>query len=254
MIPKIIHYCWLSENAIPTDLQEYVDGWKKKLPDYEFVLWNFNKFEKNSSLWVQQAFDNKKYAFACDYIRLFAIYNYGGIYMDMDIEVLKNFDDLLDKNLMMAYEDYTCKGIEAGCFGAEKNNPLIKKCLDYYEGRSFVKADGAFDMIPLPKIMMMQLDEYDKSDFYSCDYFTAKSYETGELFNNTNTYAIHHFAGSWTSKAQQKYEARRTKYIKKFGRKKSYIFLLVPFLVWQLEDNGFWGVLKKCIFKLRKEK
>ncbi len=90
MIPKIIHYCWLSDDPVPEALQKYMKSWEEKLPDYEFMLWNFDCFDKASSLWVSQAFDNKKYAFAVDYIRLFAVYNHGGIYMDMDIEVLKN--------------------------------------------------------------------------------------------------------------------------------------------------------------------
>ena len=118
MIPKIIHYCWLSNDPIPQKLKECMETWKEKLPDYEFILWNFDRFDKNSSIWVQQAFDNKKYAFAADYIRLFAIYNYGGIYMDMDIEVLKDFESLLNQNLMIAYENPEKTGkIPGGTFG-----------------------------------------------------------------------------------------------------------------------------------------
>lgn len=80
MIPKTIHYCWLSGDPIPQDLLRCMESWQRVLPDYEFKLWNFNVFPKNSSLWVKQAFDAKKYAFAADYIRLYAVYNYGGIY------------------------------------------------------------------------------------------------------------------------------------------------------------------------------
>ena len=75
MIPKIIHYCWLSNDPIPKDLQKYMKTWKEKLPDYEFMLWDFNRFNINSSIWVKQAFEAKKYAFACDYIRLYAVYH-----------------------------------------------------------------------------------------------------------------------------------------------------------------------------------
>ena len=91
MIPKIIHYCWLSGNPIPKNLEDCMKSWKKKLPDYKFMLWDFNRFDINSSIWVREAFNAKKYAFAADYIRLFALYNYGGIYMDMDVEVIKPF-------------------------------------------------------------------------------------------------------------------------------------------------------------------
>ena len=85
MIPKIIHYCWLSNDKIPQNLQQCMVSWKEKLPDYKFIKWDFSRFDKECSPWVKEAFEHKKYAFACDFIRLYAVYNYGGIYMDMDI-------------------------------------------------------------------------------------------------------------------------------------------------------------------------
>ena len=90
MIPKIIHYCWLSNDPIPSNIQHYMDSWKKYLPDYEFIHWNFDKFDKSSSRWVSEAFDNKKYAFAADYIRLNALYHYGGIYFGYGCGGFKN--------------------------------------------------------------------------------------------------------------------------------------------------------------------
>lgn len=96
MIPKIIHWCWLSDDPIPDKLQHYMESWKKFLPDYEFIHWNFDRFPKGKSIWVDQAFEAHKYAFAADYIRLYALYNYGGFYLDMDVEVLKSFDTLLN--------------------------------------------------------------------------------------------------------------------------------------------------------------
>ena len=105
MIPKIIHYCWLSKDPIPKDMQMFIDGWYEKLPDYEFMLWDFNRFDIHSSQWVKEAFSKKKYAFAADYIRLYALYNYGGIYMDMDVEVLKSFDPFLKLKTMICFEN-----------------------------------------------------------------------------------------------------------------------------------------------------
>ena len=119
MIPKTIHYCWLSNDPVPQKLQDCMATWKAKLPDYEFVLWNFDRFDINSSLWVKQAFEAKKYAFAADYIRLFAVYNYGGFYLDMDMEVLRSFNNLINNKIALAYENDN-ESIEAGCFGAEK--------------------------------------------------------------------------------------------------------------------------------------
>lgn len=94
MIPKIIHLCWLSGDPYPPKIQKCLESWKKFLPEYEVMLWDGNRFDLNSSSWVAQAFA-KKYAFAADYIRMYALYHYGGIYLDSDVEVLKSFDELL---------------------------------------------------------------------------------------------------------------------------------------------------------------
>ena len=217
MIPKIIHYCWLSNDPVPQNLQNYMLSWKEKLPDYEFIMWNFDKFDKNSSKWVAQAFDNKKYAFAADYIRLYAVYNYGGFYMDMDIEVLKSFDDLLDNQIVLAYEDEVQVGIEAGVFGAAKNNPIIKECLDYYTDRSFIKEDGSFDTLPLPQIMAKYCCGTSDFEIHDRFFFTCKSFKTGIVTTKPFSYTIHHFAGSWLSKKEQKFHAFRQNVEKKFG-------------------------------------
>jgi mannosyltransferase OCH1-like enzyme len=169
--------------------------WKKILTDYEFILWDFNRFDINSSNWVKQAFNAKKYAFAADYIRLYAVYNHGGVYLDMDVEVVKPFDELLNTELMIAFENDETKGIEAGCFGAEKGLPFIKKCLDYHN-RNFVKP------IVLPIIMRdILFDNFadKKYHVFPCEYFTAKDFVTGFIKKTENTFAIHHYAGSWLS-------------------------------------------------------
>ncbi len=203
MIPKIIHYCWLSGDPIPEDLQRYMQSWKEKLPDYEFIKWDFSRFDKGSSVWVSEAFDQKKYAFACDYIRLYALYHYGGIYLDMDVEVLRSFDDLLDEPYMIAKERADQMWIEAGCFGAEAGSVFLAKCLDYYREKHFVNTNGVLEDTPLPRIMA-RIYEENGYDFPLGDWhmFTNKSYETGEISLNDMSYAIHHFAGSWKSKKE----------------------------------------------------
>lgn len=196
-IPRIIHYCWLSNDPIPEQMQKYMQTWRKYLPDYEFKLWNFDVFDKNSSLWVKQAFESKKYAFAADYIRLYAVYNYGGIYLDMDVEVLKPFDDLLNNDLMFACEDKAGQYLEAGCFGATKEHPFIGKCLEYYTNRPFIKEDGSMDILVLPRIITPIYNNDIKRTPLSFDYFTAKSPSTGQINITANTYSIHHFNASW---------------------------------------------------------
>ena len=183
----------------------YIAGWKKILPDYEFVKWDLSRFDVDSSVWVREAVEKKKYAFASDYIRIYAVYHYGGIYLDMDVEVIKPFDELLDAPYMYAYESPDEKLIEAGCFGAEKNDPFLKACLEYYKDRHFVIENGGCDIRPLSKVMSYIIKKKKLSlNIYSWEYFTAKSFETGIETPGVNTYAIHHFAGSWKSKEEHR--------------------------------------------------
>ena len=119
MIPKIIHLCWLSGDAYPNKIAKCIDSWKRIMPDYEIVLWDTKRFDLNQSLWVKQAFEKKKYAFAADYIRFYALYTMGGIYLDSDVEVLKRFDDFLDLPYFMGAEKAGTP--EAAIMGAEKD-------------------------------------------------------------------------------------------------------------------------------------
>jgi len=195
-----------------------MQSWKEMLPDYKFIHWSFRNFDKSSSKWVSEAFDNKKYAFAADYIRLYALYTYGGIYLDMDVEVLKPFDRFLSLNTMLCFENKNYESLEVAAFGAEKGSKWIKSCLDYYKDRSFVKADGSFDTKPLPTVVnqclrengymikkiysLKEIEDADKFNekeilVFPYSYFSPKSYLTGKLKIKDETHSIHHFAGSW---------------------------------------------------------
>lgn len=240
MIPKIIHYCWLSKDPIPQNLKDCMASWKEKLSDYEFILWNFDRFDKSSSLWVQQAFDNKKYAFAADYIRLFAVYNYGGFYMDMDIKVLKSFNDLLNQDIAIAFENSEQNGIEAGCFGAKKQNPYIADCLTHYNGRSFIKDDGSFDTTTLPKIMASFLPKHKEVDPTDWHTFTNKSYVTGKIETTLESYAIHNFAGSWLDDFEKSF----IKYVENVKNKNS-LFGRLKIIVFHIFYSlKFYGIVK----------
>jgi mannosyltransferase OCH1-like enzyme len=227
-IPKIVHFIWLND-PIPEKFQKNISSWKDNLKGYEFVLWNFDRFDINSSIWVKQAFEMKQYAFAADYIRFYAVYNYGGIYLDIDVEVIKPFDDLLDSDIMLAVENDESEGIESGCFGAEKGHPYIKKCLDYYKNRKFKK------LFVLPFLMKSIKEKYfNKSDYniHASDYFTVKSWKTGFIHITENSYAIHHYAGSWIPEIDKKAGTNKWLFFEKYGDDK----FLVDFFH-NLENN-----------------
>lgn len=218
MIPKIIHFCWLSGDAYPPKIKYCLNSWLKYLPNYEVILWDKKRFDINSNLWVKQAYEHKKYAFAADYIRLWALYHYGGIYLDSDVEVIKSLDPLLKQPYFFGVENNQTCHIEAAVMGAEAHNDFIKRCLDHYKDRPFL-LNGKMDMTPLPIIMnsyisqstlIFQESEYKINDssiqLYSKDFFSPKDGVDGQiLYKNEHTYTIHHYNASWYTKEKKMY-------------------------------------------------
>lgn len=145
MIPKIIHYVWLGDAPLPEDMQKCMDSWKKWMPDYQWMRWDDEVIQNIDYIFIREALEEKKWAFASDVIRLYAIHKYGGIYMDTDVMVYRSFDPLLQNKAFIGRENsmhQIGKTMEVYlttcCFGAEPGNPFIKRCLDYYEGRHFI--------------------------------------------------------------------------------------------------------------------
>lgn len=134
-IPKIIHYVWVGGNEKSKDIQRCMKTWEKHLKDYKIIEWNEKNFDIESNKFVKDAYDAKKWAYVSDYIRAYAIYNYGGIYLDTDVLVIDNLEELLDNKAFVGYENpqYPFTAV----FGAEKKHPFIKKMLDYYDEISF---------------------------------------------------------------------------------------------------------------------
>lgn len=222
MIPKIIHWCWLSDNSVPESLQKCMDSWKIHLPDYEFVHWNFERFPKGTSKWVDDAYENKKYAFAADYIRLYALYHYGGFYLDMDVEVIKSFNPFLNLRTVLCYQNEPEKNLEVAAFGVQKGELWVKKCLDELDNSDFIEildsGEKRFNQEILPHRVKRVLIEHDFSlepvmnineairteiigaiPVFPFAYFSPKSYDTGKICLSQDTVCIHHFEGSWLS-------------------------------------------------------
>jgi mannosyltransferase OCH1-like enzyme len=214
---------------VPETFQTYMKSWKEKLPDYEFILWDSDRFDINGSLWVKQAFAAKKYASAADVIRLFAICYHGGIYLDMDVEIIRSFDDLLESSIMLAYENNKSKDIEAGCFGAEKGHPFIKVCYDYFFDREFSTKviDDGYTLPRVMKKIYVENSEFHSLLVYPEDYFTAKKFRTGIVKKTKNTYAVHHFAGSWFSEQDRANHGMAEKIVSIFGDNKVSVFIIL---------------------------
>lgn len=128
MIPKKIHYVWLGKGEKSERAKHCLETWKKFLPDYEIKEWNEDNFDINYNNWTKHSYENKKYAFTSDVVRLYALYNEGGIYMDTDVEVYKPLDEFLNEEGFTGFEDINYPS--TATLGAEKENPVIKKMLE----------------------------------------------------------------------------------------------------------------------------
>ena len=220
MIPKIIHYCWFGRNPKPKLAEKCIKSWKKHCPDYEIIEWNEDNFDLNSApLYVRQAYKSKKWAFVTDYVRLKVVYDHGGIYMDTDVELLKNLDFLLSYNAYFGFESgkYVATGLG---FGAEKATPILREMMDDYEEIPFVLPDGGFDITPCPQrntdvLLKRGLEQNDTRQILNGNILVLPSvclcpisYLDGKNRKTSETISIHWFSASWQTKEQQRKHSR----------------------------------------------
>lgn len=234
MIPKKIHYCWLSNDPFPEKIQMCMASWKKVMPDYELKLWNTHNFDIDASVpYVKEAFAQRKWAFVADYIRLYALYTEGGIYLDSDVKVLKRFDGFLHHPFFTSMEyhpfmierdhsladidkeghriaDKYISGIElqAAVMGAEKGSPFVKQVLEWYEDKHFIKPDGSMGLdVIAPQIYARIAEDYgfrykDMDQeltgglmVYRSEIFAGNRREATPI-----SYAIHYCENSWNKR------------------------------------------------------
>lgn len=214
-IPKIIHYCWFGKKPLPEMAIKCIDSWKKYCPDYEIMEWNENNFNLEMNDYVKEAYVAKKWAFVSDVARLYALVNYGGIYMDTDVEVIKPLDDLLDYTAFLGFESDSC--ISTAFMASEKNHRMFIEFLQDYEHTHFKREDGSLDLTTnvtritntCLKYGLKQNNQFQNIKGFTVlpkDYLCPKNYETKEINITKNTYTIHHFDGSWHSQEDIYYE------------------------------------------------
>lgn len=205
MIPKIIHCCWFGGNSLPSNLKEYRQSWNKILIGYEIKEWNESNFDINVSVFCKQAYTAKKWAFVSDYVRLYVLYKHGGVYLDSDIEIVKELSPLLQHNVLLGFE--ASGHLQAGVIGCEKGNPVIKSMLDFYDNISFINDSNGFDTEPigfkLETILGSKYKQLEKTKVHLIDQsilVCPSRYLCPDLITeigHSNNYAIHHAEGSW---------------------------------------------------------
>lgn len=210
-IPKKLHFCWLSGEPYPPLVQQCLDSWQKFLPDYELKVWTKENSPLHDNAYIEEALSVGKYAFVSDYIRLYALYHEGGIYLDSDVEVLRDFAPLLSEPAFIGWE--RCGRVGPWLIASKPGNHVIKELLDEYEYKHFL-TDGQMNLtvntIPTTKLLIDKgLQPEDKiqrlEDFtvFPERYFCPKDPWTLEVEITEDTYAIHHFAGSWNHLADK---------------------------------------------------
>ena len=244
MIPKIIHYTWFSNDEMPQVVKDCMSSWKKILTGYEFRLWDMQSIESIESVFLKEAISVRKWAYAADYVRLYALYHEGGIYLDTDVMVYKSFDDLLNNKVFIGKENalninpVDCKWAQyltSHCMGAEPYAEYIRDCLRYFDGRSFILSDDEklplclrYNYVILPYIQAVIAQGYGYKwnpklqtiqhcdnglTIYPSDFFC------GYVFLDTS-YCQHLALGSWRDKYNISTDIKSTSYIIKMKFKR----------------------------------
>lgn len=205
MIPKIIHYCWFGNNPKTKYMKKCMASWKKYCPDYEIKEWNESNFDVNCIAFVKEAYEARKWAFVTDYARLKIIYENGGIYLDTDVELVKNLDSLLSLNAYVGMQsaDYINTGLG---FGAEKGSKMIFDIMNDYDSKHFISEKQNELTCPILNTAVFvkhgfissgKLQIINGVTVLPVDYLNPMDSETYKMNKTANTYSIHHYSASW---------------------------------------------------------
>lgn len=209
-IPKIIHYCWFGNKPLPASCRRLIATWEKNLPDYEIRRWDEQSFDVTGSEYVKAAYDAGKFAFVSDYVRLYALKTYGGIYLDTDIEVIRDFSGLLNgHDAVFGFESE--EKVMTAFMAAEADHPVIREFMAYYDRKAFDPAALEPNTVVLTDILRrsgLRIDNRMQmlgsgSAVFPLDYFQAYDFTKALLSVTEHTCTIHRCFGSWCSPGER---------------------------------------------------
>lgn len=263
MIPKVIHYCWFGKNPLPELAIKCISSWKKYCPDYELKLWNEDSFDVTSIKFTEEAYKERKWAFITDYVRLYVMHNYGGVYLDTDVELLSSLDPFLNNNAFSGFETKTA--VTTGIMASEKDSPIIYEMLKYYDSKSFYKIDGSIDditnVVIITKILKSKglklnntMQTIDGFTLYPKNVFCPKDYKTGEVVLTKDTVALHHFNGTWKSDVQRKEQEIMRIVVKRYGKIVGGFMYRGYFIFTHIQRDGIKSFLLELYYKVKKRR
>lgn len=226
MIPKIIHYCWIGGAMLPPLAEQCIASWKKHMPEWKLKRWDESNFDITMApRYVKQAYQARKFAFVSDYVRLWALEKFGGLYMDVDFMVFRPFDDLMDKYPAFAgYEGSKRQPVMQGVIASEPHGAWVTDMLRTYDTRVFIKDDGNLDLTPNTTFFSDRLEKQgfvpdgkEKDVFVNGEFFLhvmpvwafCPRLTTGENVRTSETYCEHMGESSWSTNKGWKVKVMR---------------------------------------------
>ncbi len=229
MIPKKIHYCWFGKGEKTDSIKRCIDSWRKYCSDYEIIEWNEENFDINQNVYCKQAYKMKKYAFVSDVVRAKVLYQYGGIYMDTDVEVLKPLDDLLIEQCVLGFEEGNY--IATSFMAVEEKHELFQEFCEYYDNSTFINVNGELNMTTnvekmtemLLKRGLIRKNKKQKLNAGICvypkEYFSPYDYINCIYEYTENSFCVHHFYVSWMSMYTRAKKKMKSCIVKIIGKK-----------------------------------
>lgn len=266
MIPKKIHYCWFGGNPLPELAIKCIESWKKYFPDYEIVEWNEKNYNVEEKCdYIREAYGAKKWAFVSDYARYDILYQYGGVYFDTDVEVIKSMEEVIKNGSFMGFEYSKNKKIKVAPglgMGSLPKQKFYKEILDYYNKIHFLNKDGSYNQITIVEYTTDLLKKYGLIEnniiqkvedvvIYPTEYFCPLNYETGKILITDKTVSIHHYTSSWLTEKEKKVKEFERKLLNGYGQKK--IDILTKSILYRLIKNLYMNGLKQTIKKMKKK-
>ncbi len=231
VIPKVIHTFWFSGEGLPPKYELCLNTWKKYAPDFEIKIWNLESYHPGECLFFQQAVSEKNWAFASDYARADVLRRFGGVYMDLDVEMLRPIDELLYNDAYMGFE--SMERIECGSgMGAKKGNKILDEICKSYETRPYFKEDGSWDNSTCPVRYTQVIEKHglvknggfqmvEDITVYPFEVLTGKSFDTGIIYKTKDSFTTHHHKGNWVPHSAHHAMEKRYEEIEAFLREQT---------------------------------